>query len=131
MAAPIKGYEGTVSVSGTVVAWVNTWEINLEVEEQTVGPFINDGGVLYTYTTSKSLAGSLEATVPSGKDPGQTAIIQSALNGNQVAFSLVSAGGYTVTIPSGVTTTFTLGQDASETVTLSAEFRSAGTFTIT
>jgi len=130
MAAPIKGYEGTVTIGSTGVAWVDNWEVNLEVEEQTVGPFINDGGVQYTYTTSRSLSGSIEATVPSGKDPGQTALISGAMNGSTVAITLVTTNGYTITIPSGVVTTFTMGQDAAETATLSFEFKTNGTFTV-
>lgn len=130
MATPIKGYEGTVTASGTAVAWVNTWEVNLEVEEQTVGPFINDGGVTYSYVTSKSLAGSLEATIPSGKDAGQSTLISGAINGNTISLSLVTTNGYTITIPSGIVTTFTMNQDAGETATVSFEFRSNGAFTV-
>src|SRR5688500_4654595 len=130
MAIPLKGFEGTISASGTAVAWVNSWEANLEVEEQEVGPFINDGGVTYTYTTSKKITGTVEATIPNGKDPGQTAMVNAALNGNTIPITLVTTNGYTITIPSGVVTTFSMSQDAAETVTVSFDFSSNGAFTV-
>lgn len=134
MAQPIKGYEGTITVNdGTddiPMGFVNNWEVSLETEEQTVGPFIGDGGVLYSYTTSRSLSGTLEATVPIGKDAGQTAMVEATLNGDNVSLVLVTTGGYTVTLPASAISGFSMSQDAGETVTVSFDFRSSGAFTI-
>lgn len=131
MAAPIKGYDGTVTIGGIVTAFVSNWKVQLETEESSSGPFIGDNGVLYTFTTSRTLTGSLEASVPTGKDAGQTTLISGALNSSYLSFDLVSVGGYTVSIPSGVITGFSLGQDAGEGVTLSVDFKSSGAFNIT
>lgn len=127
---PIKGYEGTITVGGDAVAWVSNWEVQLETEEQDIGPFINDGGNTYSYTTSRRLTGSLEAVIPSGKDAGQTTMLSGAINGSNLTLILATTGGYTVTVPSGIISNFTMGQDASETVTLSFDFRSNGTFSV-
>lgn len=130
MATPIKGYEGTITAGGTDVAWVSNWEVQLETEEQDIGPFINDGGNTYSYTTSRRLTGTLEAVIPSGKDAGQTALLSGALNSSNMTLVLTTTGGYTITVPSGIISNFTMGQDAEETVTLSFDFRSNGTFTV-
>lgn len=127
---PIKGFDGTVTVAGQDVAWISEWEVNLEVEEQTVGPFIGDNGNKYTFVTSRELSGTFTGTVPSGKDAGQTAIISGALNGNYVSISLVTNTGYTVTVPSGLITTFGLTQTGEESIGITAEFRSSGSFTV-
>lgn len=42
---PIKGYEGTVAVNGLSTAWINSWEVQLEAEEQDIGPFHQSGNV--------------------------------------------------------------------------------------
>lgn len=130
MALPIKGYEGSISAGGTDVAWVSTWEVSLETEEADIGPFINDGGNTYTYTTSRSLTGTLEAVVPAGKDAGQTLLLSGAINSGYLDLVLTTTGGYTITVPSGIVSNFTMGQDAAETVTLSFDFRSNGAFTV-
>lgn len=131
MAQPIKGYEGTITVDGQATGFVNNWEVNLETEEKTVGPFIGDGGVLYTYTTSRKLAGTLEATIPTGRDAGQSILLSGAINSSNINIVLVTTGGYTITVPSGTISTFSMTQDAAESVTLSFDFSSSGAFTIT
>lgn len=130
MAQPIKGYEGTVTIAGIAAAFVTDWQVQLDTEQQTEGPFIGDNGVLYTYTTSRKLTGSLNATVPVGKDPGQTALLSGALNSSLITMALVSTGGYTVTIPSGSVTKFTLKQEAKGSIGLSFDFSSSGTFSV-
>lgn len=130
MPQPIRGYEGTITIDGTLTGFVNSWEVTLETEEKTVGPFIGDSGVLYTYTTSRKLTGTLEATIPEGRDPGQTKLINSALTGSTIPIYLVTELGYTINVPSGAVSTFTMGQDGAENVTLSFDFSSSGAFDV-
>lgn len=130
MGQPIRGYDGTVTIAGIATAFVSDWQVQLDTQEQTEGPFIGDNGVLYTYTTSRKLSGTLNATVPIGKDAGQTAMLSGALNSTLVSIVLVSTGGYTVTIPSGSVGKFTLKQEGKGTVTLSFDFSSSGTFSV-
>jgi hypothetical protein len=130
MAEPIRGYDGTITVNGTSTGFVNNWEVSLETEEKTVGPFIGDGGLLYTYTTSRKLTGKLEATIPTGKDAGQTLLISGALNSVGINIILTTTNGYTVTIPSGTISGFSMSQDAAETVKVNFDFSSSGSFTI-
>ena len=89
-----------------------------------------DNGTLYTYTTSRKLSGTLNATVPISKDAGQTAMLSGALNSSLINIVLVTTGGYTVTIPSGTVSKFTLKQEAKGTVTLSFDFSSSGSFSV-
>lgn len=131
MAQPIKGYEGLITVNSTTTGFVNNWEVTLETEEKTVGPFIGDGGVLYTYTTSRRLAGTLEATIPTGRDAGQSILLSGALNSSNIDIILTTTNGYTITIPSGTISTFSMTQDAAESVTVSFDFSSSGSFTVT
>lgn len=134
MAVPIKGYEGTVTIadgsSGVLATWINSWEVSLETEEKTVGPFINDGGVLYSYTTSRSLKGKIEATVPSGRDTAQTLLVSGAISGANLYFDLQTTNGYRIRT-SGVASAFSMNQDAADTPKISFEFASVGTFTVT
>lgn len=130
MASPIRGYEGSISAQGVDTGFVNNWEVSLETEEKSVGPFIGDGGLLYTYTTSRKLKGKIEATIPTGKDSGQTVLISGALNSSPINIVLVTTGGYTVTVPSGTISGFSMSQDAAESIKVNFEFSSSGTFTI-
>ncbi|HTH22209.1 MAG TPA: hypothetical protein VL854_08330 [Nitrososphaeraceae archaeon] len=130
MAQPIRGYDGSVTIADVATGFVNNWEVSLETEEKSIGPFIGDGGLLYTYTTSRKLTGKLEATIPTGKDAGQTVLISGALNSSIVSIVLATTGGYTVTIPSGTISAFSMSQDASESVKVNFDFSSSGSFTV-
>ena len=134
MATPIKGYEGTVTIadgaSGVLATWVNSWEVSLEVDEKTVGPFINDAGNLYTYTTSRKLKGKIEATIPSGRDAAQTLLVSGAVSGANLYFDLQTTNGYRIRT-SGVASAFTMTQAGDDTPKISFEFGSVGTFTVT
>lgn len=129
MAQPIRGYDGTITVSGITAGFINNWEITLETEEKEVGPFISDNQV-YVYSTTRKLTGKLEATIPASKDTAQTTLISGALNGSYLALVLATTTGYTVTIPSGIVSSFNMAQDAAETVKISFDFRASGSYTI-
>lgn len=126
----IKGYEGSITVSGVNVLWASTWEAKIETEELEIGPFIGDGGKTYSTTTSRKMTGSIEVTVPKNKDSGQSAMIAAVQDGNPRQIVLTTTLGYVVTIPSGILTTMTMGADAKETVTVSFDFRDSGGFSI-
>lgn len=126
----IKGYEGSITISGVNVLWANTWEAQIETEELEIGPFIGDGGKTYSTTTSRKLTGSIEVTVPKNKDTGQGHLLAAAQDGNPRQIVLTTTFGYTLTIASGIITGATMGQDAKETVTMSFDFRDSGGFVI-
>jgi len=128
--SPIRGYSGTLSVNSTNVGWVSSWEASVETESQEIGPFINDAGRIYAFKTSSRITGSIDATIPNGKDGGQTILVSGGLNDAYLNISLVTTGGYTITIPSGLITNFSITQDAAETVNASFDFMSNGTFTV-
>lgn len=126
----IKGYEGSITVSGVQVLWANSWEANVETEELDIGPFINDGGKTYTTTSSRTMTGTIEVTVPKNKDSGQTALVAATLDGNPREIVLTTTFGYVITIPSGIITNMSMTQDAAESITASFDFRDSGGFTI-
>lgn len=130
MPTPIRGYAGSLTISGVTINWAGNWEANLETEEVEIGPFIGDNGTVYTFTTNRRLTGTVEVTVPSGKDSGQTVLLTAAQNGNELPIVLTTTGGYTINIPSGIILNFSMSQDAGESVTASFDFRSSGSFTI-
>lgn len=129
---PIRGFAGTITAGAadTPVGWITSWEVSVESDNQTIGPFINDNGQMYTYNTSTSLNGSFDGVVPSSKNAGQTVLVSGGLNSTYVKLVLTTTGGYTITVPSGLITSFTLGQDAGETASFSADFMSNGSFTV-
>jgi hypothetical protein len=129
---PIRGFAGTITIgaSDTPVGWISSWEVSVENDNQTIGPFINDGGAMYTYNTAVSLNGSFDGVVPSGKNAGQTLLVTNATGSTYVKLVLTTTGGYTITVPSGLITSLTLGQDAGETTSISADFMANGNFTI-
>lgn len=93
-------------------------------------PFINDAGTLYSYTTSRKLVGTVEGTIPSGRDAGQTLLVSGAISGANLYFDLQTTNGYRIRT-SGVASAFTMSQDASDSPKISFEFSSVGTFTVT
>lgn len=126
----IKGYEGTITVSGVSVLWANSWEATIETEELSLGPFINDNGRTYSTTTSRTMTGTIEVTVPKNKDTGQGVLVTAVQDGNPRQIVLTTTLGYTITIPSGIITSFNMTQDAAESITASFDFRDSGGFTI-
>src|SRR6476659_7748483 len=134
MATPIQGYLGTVTIansaSGVLATWIDSWEVSLDTTDKTVGPFINDGGVEYTYTTSRKLKGKIEATIPNGRDSAQTMLVSGAISGATLFFDLQTTNGYRIQT-SGVPSAFSMTQAASESPKISFEFSSVGTFTVT
>ena len=40
MSQPIRGYDGSVTIAGVATAFVTDWQVQLDTQEQTEGPFI-------------------------------------------------------------------------------------------
>ena len=57
-------------------------------------------------------------------------MLSGALNSSLISIVLVTTGGYTVTVPSGIVNKFTLKQEGKGTVTLAFDYESSGTFTV-
>jgi len=129
MANPIIGSAGTVTIASVGTTWITKWEVSSDIKTKDLGPFIGDPNT-YTVTTQRSIKGKIEATVPSGKDAGQTLLVSGAINGTYVPIVLVTTGGYVVTIPSGQVTNFNISQDAGDSVKATFDFASVGAYTI-
>lgn len=52
------------------------------------------------------------------------------MNDTTINLVLATTDGYTITVPSGLISTFTITQDGAETVTASFDFRSNGAFSV-
>jgi hypothetical protein len=130
MSNPIVGYEGTVKLNGTTVAWVSNWKIQIQKQQKDLGPFLGDAGAIYTFIASQKITGSVDATIPTGKDAGQTALVSGSINNTPATIELVTTGGYTITIPSGILSNFTMTQDAADTAKATFDFMSNGAFSV-
>lgn len=127
---PIRGFEGTLTASGTEVQWVENWKCQLDVSEKDIGPFLDDGGQLYTYVSSKRLSGSIDCIIPKNRTAGQTVLLSGAINGTPIDLVLTTTYGYTISIPSGLLGNVKMEQNAGETIKASFDFKSNGYFTV-
>src|SRR5690242_12984642 len=97
--ALLQGFEGTVTASGITVAKVKKWTADVKIKEVEEGPFLGSDGTTEVVSVSQMIQGKLECVIPSGKDPGQTAIITQALALGTLALILTETSGYTITVP--------------------------------
>jgi hypothetical protein len=127
----LQGFQGTVKASGITVGRVKKWSGDVSIKEQEEGPFIGGDGTTEVVSTSKMIKGKLECIVPSGRDPGQTVIINQALALGTLALELIEENGYTVEVPTAKISGFAFDNDGASSVKLSFDWRNSGSFDIT
>jgi hypothetical protein len=132
----IKGLDGWIKVriSGSAdfinTRFVSQWQATLNTNQVDQGPFLNDDGKIYSFTTSKRISGSFDVTLPTNRTDIHTALINSANSGYDVGLRLISKGGYTWEIPSGIVTGYSVTNSAGDAVTMSFDFTDNGGFTV-
>ena len=133
----IKGLDGWLKIkaSGTGDEYVNArfisqWQATLNTNQVDQGPFLNDDGKIYTFTTSKRITGSFDVTLPVNRTEVHTALINPANSGIEVGLRLISKGGYTWNVPSGIITGYNVTNSAGDAVTMSFDFTDNGGFTV-
>lgn len=132
----IKGLDGwlKIRVSGSSdyvnARFISQWQATLNTSQVDQGPFLNDDGKVYTFTTTKRITGSFDVTLPIDRTEIHTALINSANSGIEVGIRLISKGGYTWNIPSGIVTGYNVTNSAGDAVTMSFDFTDNGGFTV-
>src|SRR5262245_41027365 len=96
--ALLQGFDGTVTVDSSAVGKVKKWTADVSFKETEEGPLIGSDGTTEVVTTAKSIKGTLECIIPSGKDTGQTRLLTQGLAMTTVALTLTETNGYTVTL---------------------------------
>lgn len=131
----IRGLDGWLKVRTSAsgyenVRFVSSWNASLQTAQVDQGPFLNDDGKIYTFTTSKRITGSFDVTLPINRTDVHTALINAANSGIEVGLRLISKGGYTWTVPSGILTNYNVTNSAGDAVTMSFDFTDNGGFTV-
>jgi hypothetical protein len=136
MGTIIKGLDGwlKLKVSGSAQfvnsRFITQWQATLATATVDQGPFLNDDGKIYSFTTSKRITGSFDVTLPTDRTDIHTQLINSANSGYEVGLRLISRGGYTWEVPSGIITGYNVTNSAGDAVTMSFDFTDNGGFTV-
>jgi peroxiredoxin len=120
--APASGYDN--------VKFVSQWQASLQTQQVDAGPFLNDNGKMYTFTTTKRVNGSFQVTLPTDQQSTHTRLINISNDGEYIGLQLVSKGGYTMIVPSAIITGYQLTNAANDQVTISFDFMDNGGFTV-
>lgn len=132
----IKGLDGWLKIKASGsdnyinARFISQWQASLNTNQVDQGPFLNDGGKVYSFTTTKRITGSFDVTLPINRTDVHTALINSANSGIEVGVRLISKGGYTWDIPSGILTGYSVTNSAGDAVTMSFDFSDNGGFTV-
>src|SRR5262245_14660590 len=128
---PIQGPSGKVTqgTADAVLLGITDWSGEASWDVQKLGPFLNDGGVVYKTRTSLDLKGTFKGVTPSGKDTNQTAVLTALTGGTDLKVTLLSIGGYSIVCTTMLINSIKLGHDAKGSATFEAGFEANGTFT--
>ncbi len=135
---PMRGFDGKIEQGGspTALLGVESWEADVDVQINTIGPFLNDSGKLYKVRGGKDCKGKAKCSVPDGKDSSQTAIINALNNGTDINLVLTQGvqgtgtGGYVLTVPTAVISKVKPAQDSKGGPGVEFEFEANGSFTL-
>ena len=136
---PIRGFDGKVSqgVTPTAILAILDWEADLDLDINTIGPFLNDGGKKYKVVGGKDAKGKVKAIVVDGKDSNMTAIITALTSGVGINLDMLQGvtgtgtGGYDLAVPGALISSVKLGQDTKNGPTVEFSWEANGTFTVT
>jgi peroxiredoxin len=134
--AIVRGIEGYLKIRNEAdtsydnVKFVSQWQASLQTQQVDAGPFLNDNGKMYTFTTTKRVNGSFQITLPADQQGTHTRLINISNSGEYIGIRLVSKGGYTMNIPSGIITGYQLTNAANDQVTVSFDFMDNGGFSV-
>jgi hypothetical protein len=132
----VRGIEGYLKIYNPTtsgydnVDFVSQWQASLQTQQVDAGPFLNDNGKMYTFTTTKRINGSFQITLPQDLRTTHTRLINISNSGEYIAVRLVAKSGYTMVIPSAILTGYQITNAASDTVTMSFDFMDNGGFSV-
>lgn len=132
----IRGLDGWLKIkaSGSEnyvnARYVSQWQASLSTSQVDAGPFLNDNGRIYTFTSTKRITGSMDVTIPINRNDIHTSLINHANSGIEIGIRLISKNGYTWEIPSGILTGYNITNSAGDAVTVSFDFTDNGGFNV-
>jgi hypothetical protein len=132
----IKGLDGWLKIKASGsndyvnARFISQWQATLNTSQVDQGPFLNDNGKIYTFTTTKRITGSFDVTLPINRTDVHTSLINAANSGIEVGLRLISKGGYTWEVPSGIITGYNVTNSAADAVTMSFDFTDNGGFSL-
>jgi hypothetical protein len=134
--AIVRGIEGYLKIYNSAtssydnVDFVSQWQASLRTNQVDAGPFLNDGGKMYTFTTTKRINGSFQITLPTDNRATHTRLINVSNSGEYIAIKLVAKAGYTMAVPSAIITGYQITNAANNEVTMSFDFMDNGGFSV-
>lgn len=132
----IRGLDGWLKIKASGsnnyinARFITSWQASLTTSQVSAGPFLNDGGRIFSFTTTKQLNGSLDVTLPIGRNDIHSALLNHANSGIDIGLRLISKSGYTWEIPSGILTGYNVTNSAGDAVTISFDFIDNGGFSV-
>lgn len=128
----LRGWDGKVTqgTADAALVAIQSWEVEINVEIEELGPFLNDAGATYVSRGGITAQWSFQGVVPSGGDTNQTVVINSLMSGTDLKMTFVSTGAGSVVIPTAMVESVTKGHDAASGPAIEASGRNNGAFTI-
>jgi hypothetical protein len=132
----VKGIEGQILINfqngDEEIPFAETWQASLQTQQVDAGPFLNDNGKVYSFTTTRRVQGSFQITEESSsKSSVHTKLINLSLSGTYFTLKLKSRGGYQMIIPSALLSGFQITNAANDKVTISFDFYDYAGFSVT
>jgi len=137
--AMIRGLDGWLKlrVSGGLneaqyvnARFISQWQATVNTQVVKVGPYLNDNGRTYSFTTSRNITGTFDVNLPTVREDIHTALVTAATSGIDVGLRLISKGGFTWKIPSGIISTYSVTNNATGVVTMTFNFEDNGGFSV-
>lgn len=120
MTTPLSGTSGQITVGGTSVVWIGSWEAGVENGSQTVGPHVGDA-TEYEVDTSQKWTWKASGTVPSGGDAGQNLIFTNTTARTTAALMFETEDGKRITFSAAKFSKLNFKTEANGTQTFDAE----------
>ncbi len=131
----VKGVEGQILIKTDnveeEVPFAEQWQASLNTQQVDAGPFLNDSGKTYSFTTTRRIQGSFQITAETGNQSIHTKLINLSMSGTYFALKLKSRGGYEMFIPSALLSGFQMTNAANDRVTISFDFYDYAGFIVT
>ena len=122
----VKGIEGRIIINHDAgeeeIPFAEQWQASLQTQQVDAGPFLDDNGKMYSFTTTRRVQGSLQITQESSETDIHTKLINLANSGIYFELKLKSRGGYQMIIPSALLSGYQITNAANDKVTISFDF---------
>jgi hypothetical protein len=131
----VKGLEGQIIINHDAgeeeIPFAEQWQASLQTQQVDAGPFLDDDGKMYSFTTSRRVQGSFQITQETSNTDIHTKLINLANSGIYFELKLKSRGGYQMIIPSALLSGYQLTNAANDKVTISFDFYDYAGFIVT